>query len=204
MNSLNSIQFVRYTSTNGLKWTSYKNNLTFNSSTLQQNSLSFMSNSTLIASGTVSNINFGYHPGAISNVAVLNNPFQFPSGTGTGESIYGSNIGISIAGFFRPNTSGIWTFYLGEGNVNKSNDDGSVLWFNVLTPTNTNYSASQNYNYPALFTIDLISGNYYPILLNVCQSGGGSVIAFSFKAPGASTYTTDGNGFYFISSKKNN
>lgn len=105
------------------------------------------------------------------------------------------NVSIEITGWFRPNSTGNWSFWFGA-------DDACYGWIgdNAISGyTSGNYQIGV----PGIHgyaetgtTISMVSGQYYPVRLQMGQNGGGIEIQFAFAGPGISR-RTDGNGFFF-------
>lgn len=105
-----------------------------------------------------------------------------------------------IMGYFKPQVSGIHTFYL-------TSDDASHMWFGSLVPCN-DFSAlesitpfidngdthgTREYNN----SIDLVAGQYYPFVVIHGNNNGSGTFDFKFSAPGTGL-TTSFNGYGFI------
>jgi hypothetical protein len=105
-----------------------------------------------------------------------------------------TNCSTELFGYFRPNVTGTWTFYLNA-------DDGAYLWIgnNALS----GYTSS-NYTIQALYTtsgvtsasVSLIAGVYYPIRVQHTQATGGVNLQLSFSSPYGGI-TSNGQGFFF-------
>jgi hypothetical protein len=181
----------------GLNYSSYSNNDGNNNFQFQyggigyyQNCLNFFKNAgTPTSTGTVTSLN---SVNTTNNFGLIN-PYY---------------CAISFYGYFFATISGTWTFTFGTGNL--ANDDLSVFWIGTagqtlsslkLNVTESNYSFGVTYPISfnnCSYSISLISGNYYPILLNYGQSYGGSVIGFGITPPNGSL-TYDGTGYFLTS-----
>jgi hypothetical protein len=102
-----------------------------------------------------------------------------------------NNFTVKWTGFFKPDVTGIWTFYI-------NSDDCSYFMINskiVVSFPGTHGMAS-----PKSDTKELVANNYYPIIIIFGESGGGEDMYFAFRGPSgssASSTLTNGNGFYF-------
>jgi len=184
-----------FNNTSGLNYSSYSNNNGSNSFQYRgtdnyQNCLNFFNNAgTPAYTGTVTSLN-SIH--TTSNFGLTNN----------------SSCAISFYGYLLASRSGTWSFTFGAGNL--ANDDLSVFWIGTAGESLSSLKSrvtESNYNFGVTFTVpfnncswtkSLIAGNYYPILLNWGQSGGGSVIGFGITPPNGSM-TYDGRGYFFTS-----
>jgi hypothetical protein len=114
------------------------------------------------------------------------------------------NAGVYIAlvlyGFFKPTTTGLWSFYVVA-------DDGAAVWIddkkningntNHWPPTdiNHNFIHGGNSNANNEYTTTLTAGTYYPIQITYWQGWGASKFIFMSKPPGGSY--TQSSGMFF-------
>jgi hypothetical protein len=97
-------------------------------------------------------------------------------------------------GYFLPNVSGTWSFYLWT-------DNNGYLWIGntALSGYNTSNGLINNTNVSGTTaTISLIAGVYYPIRIRFTELFGGDDCQFYFTPPGGSQ-TSNGQGYYFSS-----
>jgi hypothetical protein len=106
-------------------------------------------------------------------------------------SSYSTNWAFSLTGYFLPNSTGYWTFYL-------TADDVSVLYFgnNALNPSNNNYSVYNNYQQSVQpYKVYLTQGVYYPMLVYWGQSV--STQSFNLYFTDSNNVSYSGNGFFY-------
>lgn len=98
-------------------------------------------------------------------------------------------------GYFKPSSSGTWTFYT-------ASDDASYLWIgetalNGYTTTNAIVKNGGLHGVQERSgTVTLEANKLYPIRIMFGELGGGDVITVQFEGPGR-TKTTDGKGYYY-------
>jgi hypothetical protein len=102
---------------------------------------------------------------------------------------------VQWLGYFRSNYTGTWTFYT-------TSDDASYLWIGPTATTGFT-TANATVNNGGLHgmversgTASLVAGQYYPILIQFGENGGGDNMIVSFSNP-VLTKTTDGQGFFY-------
>ena len=106
-----------------------------------------------------------------------------------------SNYSVKWTGYFLSNYTGTWTFYT-------NSDDASYLWIgpnaiNGFTTTNANVINGGTHPVQERSgTVSLVAGQYYPILIQFGESGGGDNMIVSFSNPGLAR-TTNGQGFFY-------
>ena len=161
------------TFTNGLNYMYYANQSSLNYTT--QDISYFTSNVMPNSVGTTTTL------ASISNVGSPNTSQSF---------------GIQITGYFRPSSTGTWTF-------NLSADDAAYLWLgsSAASPgtSNTESNAQLYVNWgqgQKSYSTTLNAGVYYPLLIYYGQGGGAYGLSMSFSGPGVST-TTDGTQYFF-------
>jgi hypothetical protein len=113
----------------------------------------------------------------------------------------GDNFSIEWLGYFKPNSTGTWTF-------STNSDDASYIWigptaisgFTTSNPVVNNGGAHA----PRVRsgTISLNSGEYYSIRIQFGEATGGEVMSVNFTPPGGSS-TNDGTNFYFFNTATN-
>jgi hypothetical protein len=97
-------------------------------------------------------------------------------------------------GYFLPNVSGTWSFYLWT-------DNNGYLWIGntALSGYNTSNGLINNTNVSGTTaTISLIAGVYYPIRIRFTELWGGDDCQFYFTPPGGSQIS-NGQGYFFSS-----
>lgn len=119
--------------------------------------------------------------------------------TGTGGYVpslnYNGLYSIQWVGYFLSNYTGTWTFYT-------NSDDASYLWIgpNATTGFTTANATVNNGTAHGMVeqsgTVSLVAGQYYPILIQYGQAGGGANMIVSFANPSLSK-TTAGQGFFY-------
>lgn len=102
---------------------------------------------------------------------------------------------VQWKGYFISNYTGTWTFYT-------NSDDASYLWIGPTATTGFT-TANATVNNGGLHgmveqsgTVSLVAGQYYPILIQFGENGGGDNMIVSFSNP-SMTKTTDGQGFFY-------
>ena len=110
----------------------------------------------------------------------------------------GSNYVVIWIGYFKPPTSGTYTFYT-------ASDDGSAVWIGdaALSETSTSADAVLNNNLGGGQGIterngstSLTGGTFYPIRILTSEGGGGAGCTFSWAGPSLSK-TTDLSSYYY-------
>jgi hypothetical protein len=106
-----------------------------------------------------------------------------------------STYSVQWIGYFLSNYTGTWTFYT-------SSDDASYLWIGP-NATSGFTAANSTVNNAGLHgmversgTASLVAGQYYPILIQFGEQGGGDNMIVSFSNP-VLAKTTDGQGFFY-------
>jgi hypothetical protein len=97
-------------------------------------------------------------------------------------------------GYFRPNITGTWSFYLWT-------DNNGYLWIGntALAGYTTTNGLINNTNVTgSTATITLIAGVYYPIRIRFTELWGGDDCQFLFTPPGG-VQTANGQGYFFSS-----
>ena len=146
-------------------------------------------NAALISSKIISNFN-------ISTFSSTNQIYTEPTG----------NIawGFKASGFFVPDVTGSWTFTL-------SADDCAELWIgsdatgNIISICPSSTSTTTNANIRVLYTsgngtysVTLVSGRYYPILLYYGEGVGGQSISFTYKPTASALAQTVDKYLYYV------
>ena len=167
----------------GLQYNGYLNNRGFNNYNSATNFSIFSTESQI--SGIITTINNS------NNTPSLYETYGF-SGN--------QYIALKFSGYFVPNVTGKWGFIMGSTSTNLPNDDLSYLWIgnNAMSPTSSNYSGMCYYYSSmtqAYVYMDLVAGQYYPLLMYWGQSWGGFVISLGIVLPnGIKTY--DGSEYF--------
>lgn len=113
----------------------------------------------------------------------------------------GDNFSVEWLGYFKPNSTGTWTF-------ETISDDASYLWIgNFAVGGYTTGNATVNNGgahgpQSRTGTASLIAGVSYPIRIQYGESGGGESMVVNFTPPGGSS-TNNGTGFYFYNTVNN-
>ena len=122
--------------------------------------------------------------------------------TGTGNFITSSttppgpdNFSVQWLGYFKSDYTGTWTFYT-------TSDDCSYIW--IGSTAITGYTTSNpvvnnggpHSSQERSGTINLVSGEYYPIRIQYGEGAVDNIIVVSFSNP-TLTKTTNGNGYFF-------
>lgn len=125
--------------------------------------------------------------GTITNIA---NTTSIP-----GWTYSSTTVSIEITGWFRPNSTGTWTFYYGADDAFHGwIGDNAIYGYSTPDP---NLSVPGIHGYiEESISISMISGQYYPVRLQMGQNVGGIEIQFAFSGPGVSR-TTNGLGYFF-------
>lgn len=183
---------------NGLKYKAYTNNTTGNAYSYNwdvngsyTHCATFFTNNTPYGTGTVTTINNTY-------------------------TIFGgqtSSIAATYYGYFKPNSSGVWSFMLGSTSL--ADDDLANLWIGSAnqtiaslqsSATDTNYQKGVNYtvlgvaNY-SYTTSGLNAGTFYPIMFNWGQNSGGTTMYLYFcqtsNPTSGSSWISDMTGYFY-------
>ena len=110
----------------------------------------------------------------------------------------GDNFSVEWLGYFKPNSTGTWTF-------ETISDDASYLWIGSFavggytTGNATVNNGGAHGDTSRTGTASLIAGVYYPIRVQFGESGGGERMTVNFTPPGGAS-TNDGTGYYFYNS----
>lgn len=188
-------------SLSGLFFNSYNPNFNYINPNSGNALTYFQSATPLVTNGVVTSINFyTSSPNGWNNLDSPTNPVFVYTVAAP------QNIAVSFFGYFLATKSGVWTFTLGvNGN---SNDDLSAFWIGTAgqtiadlktTATIANVSKAVN-NVTGIanstFTISLVIGNFYPILLNYGQGTSTATLGLGITPPNG-TITYDGTPYYF-------
>lgn len=133
-------------------------------------------------------------------ITTINNSNNTPSLYQTYGFSVNQYIALKFSGYFVPNVTGKWGFIMGSTSTNLPNDDLSYLWIgnNARSPTSSNYSGMCYYYSSmtqAYVYMDLVAGQYYPLLMYWGQSWGGFVISLGIVLPNG-TKTYDGSEYF--------
>lgn len=164
-------------------------NTIINNATYYYRDLSTINNA-VISSKIISNF-------SIPNFATTNSVYIEPTGAVTW--------GFKATGFFVPDVTGSWTFTLLA-------DDCAELWIgsdsvgNVtsISPLSTSTTSNANIRVfwdPAIaltYTVTLVSGRYYPILLYYGEGNGGQYITFTYKPTASALAQTVDKYLYYV------
>lgn len=184
----NSRRIIR--TSGGLSFSAYTNNLstgTFPYNWDQQgnynNALNFFNNSSPSTTGTVNRVTVTANN--LTNAASPLFSTLFPSSTQVVTQA------AAIFGYFRPNTTGTWSFMLGTTTLPA--DDLCVFWIgnagesvtNLRSRiTTSNFLGRSNYTLTTFSTwtcqTSLVANEFYPIILHWGQNGGGRVLSLGF------------------------
>lgn len=112
----------------------------------------------------------------------------------------GDDYGFIAIGYFRPPTTGTYTFYT-------SSDDGSAVWVGDIASATTgrtlsnvvvnNNATGYQGNTKRSGTISLNANEYYPIRIIHREGNGGSNLTFSWAGPGILETTNLAQYFYY-------
>ena len=166
----------------GLEYYGYFNNTEFNEYSSKNISI-FQTNSNI--------------SGIITTIINSNDRNKFYKDYGFTKTDY---IALKLSGFFVPNVTGKWGFILGNFTTKQANDDLSYLWIgnNALNPTTSNYSGLcywyTNFNQVTIY-LNLVQGQYYPLLMYWGQKWGGFGISLGIISPNGSI-TYDGSQYF--------
>jgi hypothetical protein len=148
----------------------------------------------------ITNATSGITTGEITTLPLANPVFYSSIVTNS----LGDNYGIIWIGYFKPPTTGTYTFYT-------SSDDGSAVWIGEFALSGSlksnavldnNYGGGQG-NTERSATIELTADTYYPIRIVTLQGSGGDNCTFSWAGPGISK-TTDLTQYYYYSGDGSN
>lgn len=161
---------------------------------------SFRSN---IATGNISSLpladtNVSSTVTGTTGLPTANHRFGLKLWTSISYSSLGDNYGFIAIGYFKPPTTGTYTFYT-------SSDDGSGVWIGSTavgetgrTTTNAvvnNGLGNGQGNTKRSGTISLTAGRYYAIRIVHEEGGGGDNLTFSWAGPGIAE-TSDLNVYF--------
>jgi hypothetical protein len=141
----------------------------------------------------ITNATSGITTGEITTLPLANPVFYSSIVTNS----LGDNYGIIWIGYFKPPTTGTYTFYT-------SSDDGSAVWIGEFALSGSlksnavldnNYGGGQG-NTERSATIELTADTYYPIRIVTLEGSGGDNCTFSWAGPGISK-TTDLTQYYY-------
>jgi hypothetical protein len=107
---------------------------------------------------------------------------------------------IEIKGFFLPDSTGPWTFWQYATACNSASDDSVTFYIgnSALSPTSSNFNSYVNWITPQTsFTVYLIAGQYYPVVLYYSQGDAGYILGFGYTAPDGSSIAYDGTNHFF-------
>jgi hypothetical protein len=128
------------------------------------------------------------------NVGLTNNLTNVNTGTNGHYPVNGTdNYSVEWTGYFRPNVSGVWSFYLWT-------DDNGYCWLgqNALAGYSTTNSILSTNVSGATTSISLVAGVYYPIRIRFTEGGSLEDTQFAFTSPNGTT-SYDGTGYFFSS-----
>jgi hypothetical protein len=124
-------------------------------------------------------------------------------GTGTTTAItsptFGSasNISTEYVGYFKPNTTGFWSF-------RTNSDDASYIWLGQYAVSGYS-AANSDPKYPGLHSmggfmtgaaVRLVADVFYPIRIQYGNATGSLGVVIEFSGPGVS-WTSNGTGYFF-------
>lgn len=117
----------------------------------------------------------------------------------------GDNYIYVILGYFKPPTTGSYTFYT-------SSDDGSAVWIGDAAlnggstaadaVVNNNLGGGQG-NTERSGSITLTAGEFYPIRILTSEGGGGDNLTFSWAGPSLSKTTDLSQYYYYVGDGSN-
>lgn len=108
------------------------------------------------------------------------------------NNVNGGQFAVSILGYFKPNSTGTWNFYI-------HSDDDSYLWLGSSALKNEASEAVVKIIgccYGSSGSVTLEKGLYYPLKIFYSNAGGPCNLLLKFSGPNVSE-RTDGTGFYY-------